>query len=380
MRIKTPLAEALGLEIPVFAFSKAPAVVAAVSRAGGLGVLGAVAYTVDQLRDALDWIDAHADGKPYGVDVVMPAKYVDGGAGHDAPLDPARLDGMISPKHRAFIDELLARHEVPALPEGESAWHNLLAWTEQTTRPQVEMALSRSRSNIKLLANALGPPPRDIVDAAHARGLKVAALSGAADHARKHIDNGVDIIIAQGTEAGGHCGEISTMVLVPEIVDAVGDVPVLAAGGIGCGRQVAAALALGAQGAWTGSIWLTVAESDLHPLAKEKLLRARSKDTVRSRALTGKPARQLRTAWSDAWDDPRGPGALPMPLQFMATADATSRINKYAGQPGTRAHELLTSPVGQIVGRMNEERPVADVMGEIVRELEASVRRMAQSI
>ncbi len=376
-RIQTRLAEALGLDVPIFAFSKAPAVVAAVSRAGGLGVLGAVAYTVDQLREALDFVDAHAGGKPYGVDVVMPAKYVDGGAGHDAPLDPSMLEAMISPAHRAFIEDLLARHEVPALPAGQTSWHHLLAWTEQTTRPQVEMALSREGSNIRLLANALGPPPRDIVDAAHARGMKVAALSGAAEHAKKHIANGVDIIVAQGTEAGGHCGEISTMVLVPEIVDAVGDVPVLAAGGIGCGRQVAAALALGAQGAWTGSMWLTVAESDLHPIARDKLLRATSRDTVRSRALTGKPARQLRTAWSDAWDDPGGPGTLPMPLQFMATADATTRIHHWAGQPGTRAHELLTSPVGQIVGRMNAVRPVEDVMRDLVTELEGCVRRMA---
>jgi len=371
---RTPLCEELGLEVPVFAFSKAPEVVAAVSRAGGMGVLGAVAYTVDQLREALDYIDAHVDGKPYGLDVVMPAKYVDGGAGHDQPLDPAKLEALISPRHRAFIEDLLARHEVPNLPDGENPWHNLLAWTEQTTRPQVDLALERP---IKLLANALGPPPKDIVDRAHAKGVKVAALTGAPAHAKKHIENGVDIIVAQGTEAGGHCGEISTMVLVPEIVDAVGpDVPVLAAGGIGCGRQVAAALALGAQGAWTGSIWLTAAESDVTPLLKQKLLNAGSRDTVRSRALTGKPARQLKTGWSQAWDDPSGPGALPMPLHWMATAEATSRIFRYAGQPGNKAEELLTSPVGQIVGRMNHVRPVAEIMSELARELEASIQRL----
>jgi NAD(P)H-dependent flavin oxidoreductase YrpB (nitropropane dioxygenase family) len=350
--------------------------VVAVSRAGGMGVLGAVAYTVDQLREALDYIDANIGGMPYGVDVVMPAKYEGAGAGHDKPLDPSKLEAMISPRHRAFIEDLLAKHEVPALPEGEHAWHNLLAWTEQTTRPQVELALQRP---IKLLANALGPPPKDIVDLAHAKGIKVAALTGAPAHARKHIENGVDIIVAQGTEAGGHCGEISTMVLVPEIVDAVGpNVPVLAAGGIGCGRQVAASLALGAQGAWTGSIWLTAKESDVSPLLKQKLLAAGSRDTVRSRALTGKPARQLKTGWSNAWDDPAGPGALPMPLHWMATADATSRIFRYAGQPGNKAEDLLTSPVGQIVGRMNEERSVADIMSELVRELDESVRRFTQ--
>jgi len=371
--VKTPLAEELGLEVPIFAFSKAPAVVAAVSRAGGMGVLGAVAYTVDQLREALDWIDAHVEGKPYGVDVVMPAKYEGAGTGE---LDPAKLEAMIPPRHRAFIEELLARHEVPPLPEGESAWHNLLAWTEQTTRPQVDLALSR---DIKLLANALGPPPKDIVDRAHQQGVKVAALTGSVDHALKHIANGVDIIVAQGTEAGGHCGEISTMVLVPEIVDAVGTTPVLAAGGIGCGRQVAAALALGAQGAWTGSIWLTCDESDVAPPLKDKLLAARSRDTVRSKALTGKPARQLRTAWSEAWDDPKNPSPLPMPLQFMATADATSRIFRHAAH-GNGRHDLLTSPVGQIVGRMNASRPVAEIMEQMVREMRETIRRMSAQI
>jgi NAD(P)H-dependent flavin oxidoreductase YrpB (nitropropane dioxygenase family) len=369
--MRTPLAEELGLEVPIFAFSKAPAVVAAVSRAGGMGVLGAVAYTVDQLREALDWIDAHVDGKPYGVDVVMPMKYEGAGTGH---IDPEKFEAMIPARHRAFIEELLARHEVPKLPEGESEWHHLLAWTEQTTRPQVDLALER---NIKLLANALGPPPRDIVDRAHAKGIKVAALTGAVDHALKHIENGVDIIVAQGTEAGGHCGEISTMVLVPEIVDAVGKTPVLAAGGIGCGRQVAAALALGAQGAWTGSIWLTAEESDVTPRLQEKLLRARSKDTVRSKALTGKPARQLKTGWSEAWDDPNNPSPLPMPLQFMATAAATSRIFRHAEKGGPGSHDLLTSPVGQIVGRMNASRPVAAIMESLVRELRETIQRMS---
>ncbi len=371
--IKTPLCEELGIEVPLFAFSKAPAVVAAVSRAGGMGVLGAVAYSVDQLRDALDWVDAHVDGMPYGVDVVMPAKYEGAGQG---TLDPAQLEAMISPRHRAFIEDLLARHEVPPLPAGEDSWHHLLAWTEQTTRPQVDLALGR---NIKLLANALGPPPKDIVERAHARGIKVAALTGRPEHAQKHVANGVDIIVAQGTEAGGHCGEISTMVLIPEIVDAVGDIPVLAAGGIGCGRQIAAALALGAQGAWTGSIWLTAAESDVIPRLKDKLVAATSTDTVRSRALTGKPARQLKSGWSDAWDDPKNPGTLPMPLQFMATADATSRIFRHAEHGGAPSdpHALLTSPVGQIVGRMNAIRPVAEIMDGLVRELRETIRRLS---
>jgi NAD(P)H-dependent flavin oxidoreductase YrpB (nitropropane dioxygenase family) len=171
------------------------------------------------------------------------------------------------------------------------------------------------------------------------------------------------VIVAQGTEAGGHCGEISTMVLVPEVVDAVGpDVPVLAAGGIATGRQMAAALALGAQGVWTGSMWLTTTEADTHPDAMENLLAATSRDTVRSRAMTGKPARQLRTAWTDAWEGPDSPGTLPMPLQGILHQEAGRRTQRVHAKP------LIGYPVGQIVGRMNKVRPSRDLVLEMVEE------------
>jgi NAD(P)H-dependent flavin oxidoreductase YrpB (nitropropane dioxygenase family) len=199
----------------------------------------------------------------------------------------------------------------------------------------------------------------------------VAALAGSARHALKHRDAGIDIVVAQGYEAGGHTGEIASMVLTPEVVDAVAPMPVLAAGGIGSGRQIAAALALGAQGVWLGSLWLTTAEADLHSSAlTRKLLAAGSGDTVRSRALTGKPARQLRTEWTDAWDDPDGPGTLPMPLQGLLVADAVSRIQKYEVDP------LLGTPVGQIVGRMNEVRSVRAVFDDLTRGFERAVDRV----
>jgi NAD(P)H-dependent flavin oxidoreductase YrpB (nitropropane dioxygenase family) len=178
------------------------------------------------------------------------------------------------------------------------------------------------------------------------------------------------VIVAQGTEAAGHTPDISTMVLVPEVVDAVSPVPVLAAGGIGTGRQMAAGLALGAQGAWTGSIWLTTSESTLPKAAVEKLLAATSRDTVRSRSLSGKPARQLRTKWTDLWDSPDSPGTLPMPLQFLLTADAVYRIHR------SEHPELLGAPVGQIVGRMNEVRPTALVVADLVRECEETLQRL----
>jgi NAD(P)H-dependent flavin oxidoreductase YrpB (nitropropane dioxygenase family) len=367
--MRTRICEQFGIEFPIFAFSHCRDVVAAVSRAGGFGVLGALAFTAEQLELELKWIDEHVDGKPYGVDVVMPNKYE--GKGGEVDGSKEALERMIPPAHREFVAKLLEAYEVPPLPAGEST-ESLLAWTGPGARSQVDVALKHP---IKLLVNALGTPPKDIVDKAHAHGVQVAALVGTSAQAVKQVEAGVDVIVAQGTEAGGHCGEVSTMVLVPEVVDAVHPTPVLAAGGIGSGRQAAAALALGADGVWTGSIWLAVKEGDLPTPLIEKILAAKSTDTVRSRAISGKPARQLRTAWTEAWDKPV-PGTLPMPLQFMATADATARIMRYADKPGSRAKELLGTAIGQIVGRMSRVRTSRDVIYGMVEEFVETVERV----
>jgi NAD(P)H-dependent flavin oxidoreductase YrpB (nitropropane dioxygenase family) len=367
--MKSRLAEAFGLRIPLFAFTNSPEVCVAVSRAGGMGVLGAVPYSASELGCHLDWIDAHIDGRPYGVDVVMPASSVGG------DLDKAALQAMIPEAQRRFIDDLLARYQVPPLPDGVQPYEELLSWVQPLTHAQVEVALTHP---IRLLANALGPPPADVIAEAHGRGVKVAALAGSVRHAQKQVAAGVDIVVAQGTEAGGHTGEVATMVLVPEVVDAIAPTPVLAAGGIGCGRQLAAALALGADGAWTGSIWLTAAETKMTPdVVKQKLLAASSRDTVRSRALSGKPARQLRTPWTEAWEAKESPGTLPLPLQYMATSDAVNRIHFHAAHsPDSRASELLGSPVGQIVGRMNAIRPAAEIVEQIAAEFTQTLERL----
>lgn len=366
--MQSRICDLLGIELPIVGFTPSPAVAAAISRAGGLGVLGAIRYTSgDELEQALRFIDAHVEGKPYGLDIVMPVKFV----GNDKLPD---LEQMIPPEHRQFVDETLVRHGVPKLPEGAPGPSAITAWMHSFAREQVDIAL---RHPIKLLANALGPPPDDIIEEAHGKGILVAALAGRAKHAARHKQSGVDIIVAQGHEAGGHTGEVTTMVLVPEIVDAVGGLPVLAAGGIGCGRQIAAALALGADGVWTGSIWLTTAEYQEEPagpngisIVQEKLLRASSSDTVRSRVISGKPARMLRTAWTDAWEAPGSPATLPMPLQGMLVAEAEARIRHH------QSPELLGVPVGQIVGRMNAVRPVREVMSDLVAELHDALERM----
>ncbi|MEV7995406.1 nitronate monooxygenase [Streptomyces sp. NPDC086077] len=360
--MQTELSNQLGVEHALFGFTPFPAVAAAISRAGGFGVLGAVRYTAPgDLKRDLDWIEAHAGGRPYGLDVVMPATKVEG-------VSEADVEAMIPQGHRRFVEETLAKYGVPELPDGEVPGWRITGWMERVARTQLDVAFGYP---IRLLANALGSPPADVVRRAHDRGVLVAALAGSARHARKHRDAGIDVVVAQGYEAGGHTGEIASMVLTPEVVEAVDPLPVLAAGGIGSGGQVAAALALGAQGVWTGSIWLTTTEADLHsPALTRKLLAAGSGDTVRSRALTGKPARQLRTEWTDAWDDADGPGTLPMPLQGLLVAEAVSRIQKY------EVHPLLGTPVGQIVGRMTSERSVQAVFDDLTRGFERAVDRI----
>jgi len=370
--MRTPVCELLGIEYPIFAFSHCRDVVAAVSRAGGMGVLGALVFSPEELERELAWIDANVDGKPYGVDVVIPAAYVGKEKGGLEKLD---LEKLIPEAHKQFLERLLERYDIPQLPEDTPRSKGLLSWSDTMGRALVDIAMNHP---IALLANALGPPPPDIIERAHAAGVKVAALVGRADQALKQQAVGVDIIVAAGYEAGGHTGEVSTMVLVPEVVDAVAPLPVLAAGGIGSGRQMAAAMALGAQGVWMGSIWLTTKEADSEPTVTERLLKATSSDTVRSRSITGKPARMLRSRWTEAWESSESPGTLPMPLQLLATSEAEQRVRRAALAGSPSAAELTVTIVGQIVGSMKQLRPARQVFSEMVDEYLDTVERMAQ--
>ena len=363
--MRTELCERFGIDVPIFAFTPSEHVAAAVSKAGGLGVLGAVRFNEpEELDRTLDWLDENTDGKPYGVDVVMPMKVPTEGKAVD-------LQTMIPPEHVTFVERTLQQLGVPPLPEGEGR-EGVLGWLHSVARSHVDVAL---KHRPVLIANALGSPPVDVIEQAHEHGVQVAALAGAAKHALSHVNNGVDVIVAQGYEAGGHTGEIASMVLTPEIVDAVGpDVPVLGAGGIGRGRQVAASLALGAQGVWTGSVWLTTKEYEnlgSNPAMTEAFLRASSADTVRTRIYTGKPARLLKTKWTEAWAAEDAPEPLPMPLQNLLVADAHNRLNA-ANNP-----DAISMPVGQIVGSMNEVRSVADVMADLIREYDETVKRLS---
>ena len=365
MTLRTPLCDLLGIEHPIVGFTPSEHVAAAVSRAGGLGVLGCVRFNDPAELDAvLTWMDENTGGRPYGIDVVMPATVPTEGAATD-------LSQLIPDTHKDFVEQTLLKLGVPPLPDDTQAGDGVLGWLHSVARKHVEVALAHPA---RLIANALGSPPPDVIASAHERGMLVAALAGKADHARRQVASGVDIVVAQGHEAGGHTGEIGTMVLVPEVVDAVGEqAHVLAAGGIGCGRQIAAALALGAAGAWMGSAWLVTAEYQqlsAAPAVQQALLKATSSDTVRSRIYSGKPARLLKNRWTAAWEEPDAPKPLPMPLQNLLVSDAHQRLMR-SGQP-----DVVPMPAGQIIGRMNEVRPVADVVADLVAETNQALERL----
>jgi NAD(P)H-dependent flavin oxidoreductase YrpB (nitropropane dioxygenase family) len=362
----TPICDDLGIEFPIFAFTHCRDVVVAVSKAGGFGVLGAVGFTPEQLEIELNWIDEHIGDHPYGVDIVIPNKY----EGMDSDLSADELTSMLQSMVPAetldFGRKILLDHGVP-LPEDEENSLQLLGWTEATATPQVEIALQHPK--VTLIANALGTPPADMIAHIHEAGRKVAALCGSPGQARKHADAGVDIIIAQGGEGGGHCGEVGSIVLWPQVVKEVAPRPVLAAGGIGSGQQIAAALALGAQGAWTGSQWLMVEESENTAVQQATYVAATSRDTVRSRSFTGKPCRMLRNDWTEAWEQPENPEPLGMPLQYMVSGMAVAATHRYPDQ----TVDVAFNPVGQVVGQFTKVEKSAAVIERWVQEyLEAT--------
>jgi NAD(P)H-dependent flavin oxidoreductase YrpB (nitropropane dioxygenase family) len=383
--MRTAITEMFGIDVPILAFSHCRDVVAAVTRAGGMGVLGAAAHSPKQLEIDLDWIEAEVGDRPYGVDVIIPLSY-EGAEEGGLSIDAVRA--LIPPEHRAFVDDILRRYDVPELPTDDDHDPSSrrgpvgdagagMIFSAERAGPQLEIALGHRTA---LVVNALGPPTLTMIERAKAEGRRVGALAGAAQHAERHVRAGVDVIVAQGYEAGGHTGEIGSMVLIPEVVDAAGDIPVLAAGGIGRGRQMAAAMALGAAGVWCGSVWLTTEEAETHPVVKDKFLQATSADTVRSRSRTGKPARQLRSAWTDEWDDPDAPAPLGMPMQPVLVDQALQRIDRAAFRKGSGAEQLANYFVGQIVGTMSQTKPAAQVVYEMIDEFIDATRSLAHHL
>ena len=367
----------LGIDFPLFAFSHCRDVVAAVSRAGGFGVFGAGSSSPEELEIELRWIDEHVDGRPYGVDLLIPENL---SLRTEAGTSNRDMLARIPNSHQAFVQDLLLRHGVD--PNRDIPLPRRLnpdapvAYQAETSERLMDVAFAHP---IRLIANALGVPPPSMLDRARQAGIPTAALVGAREHAVRQVAAGVDILVAQGGEAGGHCGEVSTMVLIPEVMRAIRGlrpVHVLAAGGIMTGRQMAACMAMGAAGAWTGSVWLATQEAETSPVFREKMVAARSRDTVRSRGRTGKPARQLRSGWTDAWEGADSPGTLPMPLQGLLSEPAMRRVNQAAESGNEQARALVSYFVGQGVGLVEDVRSVRSVMTDFMTEFADALEDM----
>jgi NAD(P)H-dependent flavin oxidoreductase YrpB (nitropropane dioxygenase family) len=371
--MKSPICDMLGIEFPLLAFSHCRDVVAAVSKAGGFGVLGATGHSPDSVRRELAWIDDHVGGKPYGLDVLIPENMATAG---ETGVTYNSLRARVPRAHRDFAHDLMEGFGV-----------EVIAPTIADDQPQpfdpdraMRVLEAAFEHPIRLIANALGVPPPAMIEMGKSRGVPVAALVGAKEHAIRQVNAGVDILVVQGTEAGGHCGEVTTMVLVPEVLAAIKpirEVPVLAAGGIMNGRQMAACMAMGAAGVWTGSVWLATVESETTEIFREKMIEASSRDAVRSKSRTGKPARQLRSAWTEAWErNPSSPGALPMPMQSLVSEAALRSADRAAAAGNVKARELVTYFVGQGVGLIDSVRSAGAVVQDFKSEFLEAVEHM----
>ena len=365
--MRTTIARTLGCDVPIFAFSHCRDVIVEVTKAGGFGVLGASTFPPEMLEQELRWIDDHIGGRPYGVDVLIPASY-------EREAEFGDLERLIPEEHKQFMARLLESEGVPPLPEDERA---------RVKRETVEgrgnmtpegarklLAVALEHQGVKLVVSALGAPPPDVVADLKASGVMIGALCGKASHAVRQRAAGVDLFIAQGTEAGGHTGDIATMVLVPEVVEVCAGLPVLAAGGITRGSQIAAALAMGAEGVWTGTLWLGTRESELTPFEKEAMFAARAEDAVRRKARTGKTVRMLRSKLSEAWEQPGAPAFLPTPLQGVLYNEAHARVVR------AQRRDLYSFPAGQAVGTLTEETSVREVMLRLQNEYLTAMERL----
>lgn len=354
--LSTPLARRFGLSAPVFGFAHDVATVAAITNAGGLGVYGATRRFPHEIRAELAEIRRLVGDKPFGVDLVLPP-------GMPEHNNRAEIEAHIPAEHTQFIQRMIEKYEIPE-PSGPGMRTRFV----RSSEIEAEQLAAVMESDVNLFACGIGAPKAEI-ERAHELGKATAALIGSPRHMKSALAAGVEIIVAQGTEAGAHTGKISTFSLLPQIVNLAGDIPVLAAGGVATGRHLAASLVMGAQGVWTGTMWLTCTEHAPHlgPTLVAKLLAARSDDTVVQRSESGKTMRMIRTSWTDEWSAPGAPEPLKMPYQDILVGDVLGAIEEHDIEP------LVHSPAGQALGQLNELKPAAQLIDELVSGAEAAL-------
>jgi len=366
--LRTPICELLGIRLPILQAGMGrykglvtpPELVAAVSNAGGLGCLGATGVEPDELRQAIRRIRELTD-RPFGVNLIIPSRM----STRTGTREEIRADIREKfPAHWNLLQQIFRDEGIEPRPIDKE-----YSLTEEMTAAQTEVVFEE---RVSLFVVALGDPAA-VMQRARSVGMKVAGLAGNVRNARRQLAAGVDFVIAQGGEAGGHVGVVSTFPLVPQVVDVAGSTPVVAAGGIGDGRGVAAALALGAQAVWCGTAFLFSDEVNLHPMQRKQLSAGSSEDFVASRVFTGKPSRNYRNRIHDAWAaaklDP-----LPMPHQKVLMEDFLEAARQ------AERFDVVSNPCGQIAGMLEQTRPAAQIVAEMAAQAEAVIRRSASFI
>ena len=358
-KLWSPVCDQLGIEYPIFGFAHDVATVAAISKAGGYGVYGATRRFPQEIEAELADIKIRVGDAPFGVDLVLPP-------GMPEHNSRAAIEAEIPPEHKAFVDGLIERYNVP--PATEPGMRTRFIRSAEIEEEQIRTVLD---SEVNMFACGIGAPG-PVIREAKARDKITLALIGSPHHVPRALAAGVDMIVAQGYDAGAHTGPIGTYSLVPQIVDAAGEVPVLVAGGVATGRHIAAALAMGAQGVWMGTAWLLSEEHQghMHPVNTEKLIAAGSGDTVITRSESGKTFRQVRTAWSQEWEAADAPEPLKMPYQDVLVGDLLGAIEEHDIEP------LIHSGAGQSVGYFNEVKPVDTIMQKLVSEATDTLNQM----
>jgi nitronate monooxygenase len=379
--LRTKLCDILGIEYPVVLAGMGGVarhqLVAAVSQAGGLGIIGAATMGPDELREEIRGVRDLTD-KPFGVDILLPTMgsipqtqgtAMGGPADADEPKIPKNWRDMLPREQRDFAEGLRKQFElpdvVPESPMGEAPRGRAAVFGPGFTRAQIDTILEEK---VPVFASGLGNPA-PYVDEFHAAGVKVIALVGNVKNARRVAEGGTDVVVAQGAEAGGHTGRVGTMALVPQVVDAVAPTPVLAAGGIGDGRGLAASLCLGALGAWVGTTFLVSKEAAWDDVLKQRILDASEEDTRVTRIYSGKPMRNITNPLIEAWEE-SGVPTLPFPYQGAVIQEVT-----FAAQRAGRK-ELGMNPAGQISGMLHEQRPAKDILEEMVAQAAEIIQRL----
>jgi len=347
----SPICARLGIQYPIFGFAHDVKTVAAITNAGGFGVYGATRRFPEEITAELEQIRALTGDRPFGVDLVLPP-------GMPEHNSREAIEAEIPESHKRFVEQLIERYRVP--PASAPGMRTRFIRSAEIEAAQLRAVLE---SDVDMFACGIGAPP-DAVAAARDRGKVTLALIGSPHHVERSRQAGVEMLVAQGYDAGAHTGPIGTYSLVPQIVDAAGDLPVLVAGGVATGRHIAAALAMGAQGVWMGTAWLLSEEHQghMHPINTAKLKAAGSADTVITRSESGKTFRQIRTAWSQEWEAESAPEPLKMPYQDVLVGDLLGAIEEHDIEP------LIHSGAGQSVAYFNEVAPVENIMQNLVAE------------